>query len=170
MVEHWKVIPGVENYEASTLGRIRNKKTQQIRMTHINNGYEKCRMRINGKSKDMKVHRLIAFTWIPNPDSKLQVDHVDENKLNNCIDNLEWVSPSENMKRRYANNKNSLKPKPLKVENDDEILYFTSSCECARHFECSSATVWGATINQRRWRGYTIRVISKEEYQQAVAE
>lgn len=170
MVEHWKDIPGVELYEASTLGRIRNKKTQHVRITHINNGYEKCRMRLNGKIKDMRVSRLVACTWIPNLLNKTQVDHVDENKLNNSIDNLEWVSPSENIRRRFANNKKCLSPKPLKVENDDEIIYFISSRQCARHFEVKSATIWGATVNQRPWHGYKITVISKEEYHEVMAD
>lgn len=170
MVEHWKVIPGVETYEASTFGRIRNKKTQHVRITHINNGYEKCRMRLNGKVKDMRVSRLVAFAWIPNPLKNPQVDHVDENKLNNKIDNLEWVSASENIRRRFANNKNCVKRKPLKVENDEESIYFISSRECARHFEVKSATIWGATINQRPWRGYTISAITAEEYHEVMAD
>jgi hypothetical protein len=165
MVEHWKVIPNVEKYEASTYGRIRNIKTKHVRLTHVNNGYEKCRVRVDGKLRDMRVSRLIALTWIPNPQNKPQVDHIDENKTNNHIDNLEWVTPSENMIRRYNNNKGCMKPKPLKFENDEHIIYFCNSHEAARHFEVSSATIWGATVNQRNWHGYKITPITTEEYQ-----
>lgn len=58
----------------------------------------------NRKQKIHKIHRLIAKAFIPNPDNKPCINHIDGNKLNNSLDNLEWVTTQENTKHAYANN------------------------------------------------------------------
>lgn len=168
-MEHWKEIPGFSMYEASTRGNIRNKYTKHVLCAKINNGYRKCALMNNKKRYCCRYARMVAITWIPNPHKYTQVDHIDENKLNDSIDNLEWVTPSMNCKRRFAKNKNCTKPVALKFENDEQILYFANSREAAKHFEISSATVWGASINGK-WKSYTIRRISQEEFNQNVSE
>lgn len=52
------------------------------------------------------IHRLVAEAYIPNPNNELEVDHIDGNTHNNCVDNLEWVSREENMKRFWKKGKN----------------------------------------------------------------
>ena len=60
-------------------------------------GYYSYSLRINGTTKDERLHRLIALTFIPNPDSKPCINHIDGNKLNNSIENLEWCTHKHNM-------------------------------------------------------------------------
>lgn len=55
----------------------------------------------DGKRKSLLIHRLVALTFIPNPDNKLEVNHIDGNKHNNFYLNLEWCTKSENQKHRY---------------------------------------------------------------------
>lgn len=63
-----------------------------------NSGYLRVELRDkNNNAKKYSVHRIIAETFIPNPLSKPQVNHLDENKLNNAVENLEWATPKENM-------------------------------------------------------------------------
>lgn len=91
--EIWKVIPQYENYEASTLGRIRNKTTKYVLKPHKNNrGY----LTYSILKKQVKGHRLVAQTFIPNPKNLSEVNHIDENKENNKVDNLMWCTHQEN--------------------------------------------------------------------------
>ena len=84
------------------------------KITH-HKGYEKVALSKieNGKTKQKAffVHRLVAIAFIDNPENKEQVNHKDGNKFNNCVENLEWVTNSENMNHAKINNLN------LKVRN-----------------------------------------------------
>lgn len=69
----------------------------QLKTKRIFKGYEKITLCKNGKGKSLFVHRLVAITFIPNPENKPHINHIDANKLNNSIDNLEWCTPLENV-------------------------------------------------------------------------
>lgn len=100
ITEEWKPVKDFLNYEVSNLGRIRTKKGL-IRKYYIqNSGYCGIDMHQAGKRKKMLVHRVVALNWIPNldPEHKTQINHKDGNKENNSVDNLEWVTCSENVK------------------------------------------------------------------------
>ena len=103
MEELWDYVPRFKNMvQVSTLGRIKSfyrysagKIIQCIDIDCF--GY--ARVRIKGKR--YKIHRLVAETFIPNPEDKREVNHKDGNKLNNRADNLEWATRSENQKHAY---------------------------------------------------------------------
>lgn len=103
--EIWITIKQNENYEISNTGKVRNKKTKRILKPWKNSrGYLIITLRNGYKSKCHTVHRLVAENFILNPNNLPQVNHIDGNKQNNFINNLEWVSASENMKHAYKNN------------------------------------------------------------------
>lgn len=86
-------------YEINEHGYIRNCKTERQLMGSINSyGYRVVTLVKGGKRKDCKLHRLLAMTFIPNPNNYLCVNHIDGNKLNNSIDNLEWCTHGMNNK------------------------------------------------------------------------
>lgn len=95
--EEWRQIPTERftNYEASSQGRIRNKTTQHIlSQWETRFGY----LSVNIQCDVFLIHRLVAMAFLPHPPpEKTQVNHIDMNKKNNCPDNLEWVTASENM-------------------------------------------------------------------------
>jgi hypothetical protein len=110
--EQWKFIKDTnEMYEASDLGRIRSwwnnrhgrAKTPKILKKYLDTrGYHKVSMKINGKMVTIRVHRLVAETWLPNPENKRTVNHINgKDKTNNHISNLEWATDSENTKHAY---------------------------------------------------------------------
>lgn len=123
MEEFWKDIKGYEGlYQASNLGRIRSYYKHNYRdkngavisqttfkyikpiQTSRTNQYYKVTLTKNKIQKQMRLHRVIATTFIPNPYNKKQVNHMDGNKQNNRVDNLEWCTCKENVNHAYDNN------------------------------------------------------------------
>lgn len=102
-MENWKTIENVTNYEVSDLGQIRNTKTSYILKGRLSkSGYLQVSLtdKETKKQKNYYIHRLVAIYFLENLDNKREVNHKDGNKLNNNVDNLEWVTPSENQKHR----------------------------------------------------------------------
>ena len=98
----WKPVVGYEGlYEVSENGEVRNVKTQKVLSPRNSTSYSMLALFNNGKRKDLKVHRLVAKSFLPNPQNKPQVNHKDGNKLNNHFENLEWCTNSENQKHAY---------------------------------------------------------------------
>lgn len=107
MIEIWKDIKGYEGlYKISNLGRVcsRDRKAEDgriikgriMKFQELPNGYLSICLTKNKKQKRFLGHRLVALHFIPNPDNKPEVNHLDENKQNNTITNLEWVTRKEN--------------------------------------------------------------------------
>ena len=103
MTEKWKVVEGTEGrYLVSDKGRVYSNLSKIIMRQRVNrNGYSAVGFRINGVIKKNDVHRLVANAFIPNTLKKEQVNHIDGHKCNNHVDNLEWVTKSENIEHAY---------------------------------------------------------------------
>lgn len=89
-------------YNISSEGKVfslKNKK--ELKLRYHNSGYIRLALYKEGKRNDIFLHRLVAINFLENPNFKLQVNHKDGNKMNNKVDNLEWVSPSENSLHSY---------------------------------------------------------------------
>ena len=95
-IEVWKQISNLP-YEISSLGKIRNLKGKVLKTYIQNSGYEQIKLNYQGLHIHKSIHRLVAEAFITNPLNKLYVNHIDGNKLNNTIDNLEWCTNSENI-------------------------------------------------------------------------
>lgn len=94
-----KDIPGFERLYAITrngnVWSYRNNKFLKSRPSH--NGYLRIQLNVNGKPYEYRINRLVAMTYIPNPNNYKEVNHIDFNILNNTVENLEWCSHLENM-------------------------------------------------------------------------
>lgn len=98
--EIWKEIDGYDGfYEISNFGRCKTHRAKEARLlkpVKCTNGYLEYQLSKNGKRKCHLVHRLVAQAFIPNPENKKEVNHIDECITNNIVSNLEWVTPKEN--------------------------------------------------------------------------
>jgi hypothetical protein len=119
--EIWKDIKGYENkYQISNFGRVkslnylRTKKEKLLKVHSDKNGYLVLNLSKDGKSKCVKVHRLVAEMFIENPHNYTQVNHKDENKKNNNVNNLEWCTIKYN--NLYGTHIEKLKKRILCVE------------------------------------------------------
>jgi hypothetical protein len=102
--EEWKTIQGYDDYMISTHGRVLSLKTMKIMSyRHSNKNYCILNLSKDSKAYCFSIHRLVAIHFIPNPDGKPQVNHMDMNKLNNNVNNLEWVTDKENKQHAQAN-------------------------------------------------------------------
>lgn len=109
--EEWKPVEGFEHYEISNLGRVR--KISYLRINAHSLGYPQvqlfksdgCGKRVLGRGKQIGkkalIHRLIAMAFIPNPKNYKFLNHIDGDKSNFSLDNLEWCDHSHNMKHAY---------------------------------------------------------------------
>ena len=106
-MEIWKAIANYDNYYVSSNGNVRNADNYILKTRIINSGYYIVNLSKNGKKKTTTVHRLAAAAFIENLDNKPYVNHKDNNKLNNKIENLRWVTQTENNMNANLKNNNS---------------------------------------------------------------
>jgi len=113
MKEEWRDIPEYKGlYQVSNMGQVKSLRNNELILKPITvrKGYLSVNLYKAGKQKLSRLHRLVAVAFIPNPENKLEVNHKDGNKKNNCFTNLEWVTPSENQKHSFntLHRKNSM--------------------------------------------------------------
>jgi hypothetical protein len=183
MEEVFLDIDGYPKYKISNYGRIMSHKRKKPIILKQSIRSRKCYLRValvdgSGKVRTVDVHRLVAIHFIPNPDSKPQVNHIDCNKLNNHVTNLEWVTVSENTKHAYDNNlidktnankaarKNIIKYNKsrkvpvlqLDIENSTVIKEWSSASEAGKSLHIHSGDIAKCcrgrikTIGGYKWR------------------
>ena len=126
-------------YFVDEYGDITNAKTGRIMKRHINRfGYANVSLTKNGKQSQHKVHRIVAEAFIANPEGKKTVNHIDGNKLNNYVGNLEWATYKEN--NVHASNMGLMgTAKRVKIVETNEI--FNSVGSCARKIGGDTADI-----------------------------
>jgi len=164
-------------YFATEDGQIWSEKSHKFLSQSLRGSYLKVSLFIDGKRISENVHRLIAETFIPNPNNLPQVNHIDENKLNNNVNNLEWVSACENAnhatrnkrisetnKKLFANTeiKRGKHPEsisiamcdPLTKEIIQEFDSIASACDFLNRAPSSAQPNISAVLNGRRKTAY----------------
>lgn len=155
-MEVWKDIPGYDGlYQASTNGRVRSLdrldcrgnriKGTVLKPRMINSGYFLVHLRDrNGKRFGKLVHRLIAETFIENPENREQVDHIDEDKTNNAVKNLRWTTPKENTNHGTGIVRAAIgRSRPVKMlsEKGEVVRVFLSATEAARELNIKQGSI-----------------------------
>ena len=130
-------IIGYPNYLIYEDGRVFNKKYNRFRKPATNrNGYKYVNLCKNGKYKNFIIHRLIAEHYIPNPENKPCVDHINRDRLDNRVENLRWVTHSENNQNTGMSKNN------------------TSGHKYISYDKCGDRWVFRKTINGKLTRKY----------------
>lgn len=186
-MEIWKDIKDYEGkYQVSNQGRVRSldrinsagKRTSgRIRIpTKNKNGYLYVNLCSNGKPHNCSVHRLVAVAFLPNPDNKYTVNHKNENKEDNRVDNLEWMSLEENLRYgthdkraaqtkkgmmcgpdhpnfgKYGINANTHKGKVVGIgkRNPNDTVMFDTAADAARILHLSAGQLCDSIHNCRK--------------------
>lgn len=153
----WKKIDRNNNYSISRNGVVKNDNTNTIKKSHINkkSGYKIVDLWENNKAEKVPIHRLVAEAFIPNPENKPTVDHIDGNRLNNDIKNLRWATYSEQNSRfdsvgvrsetiivkRYMEERKKRGGGHVRWLDVVEELEFDSITKVAEYFNCTISNI-----------------------------
>ena len=177
MEEIWKDVKGYEGYYlVSNLGNVKSvdryvkhdeenvslKRGAYKKAQLFECGYMYINLSKNGKSNYFRVHRLVAEAFIPNPDNLPEVNHKDENKLNNCVDNLEWCTREYNLNYGTGRERNKLKlinnlklSKAVLQYTKDEVFIkeYPSAAEVERETGINHSNVALCCMGKRKTAG-----------------
>lgn len=147
MEEIWKDVENYNGiYQISSFGNLKTLRTNTLIKQEMNKGYFEANLCKNGKVQHVRIHRLVAQAFIPNPLNKPHINHIDGNKSNNNINNLEWCTHKENMVHARKNGLfneekmhdvikamvNSTKKPVLQLKNNVVIAEFESISDAKR--------------------------------------
>lgn len=144
MIEEWKDINGYEGlYQVSNLGRVKSfkGKSERILKPGLNaKGYLGVNLYKNSKPKNIRVHRLVARAFIPNQENKPEVNHIDEDKTNNTVSNLEWTTGKENNNHGTRIERTSKAIKAIDIATGEWNEY-PSIRECGRQLNLNQSNI-----------------------------
>ena len=149
IMEIWKEVPGyIGLYKVSNYGRVKSVKKQLVLKTCGSGNRYKTVALCNGMRKTFRVHRLVAAAFIPNPENKPCIDHIDGDRANNHADNLRWVTVKENQNNPITKSKwigKKAKPHHEKaveqIKNGIVVNVFVSIQEAARKGNFSATAI-----------------------------
>lgn len=142
-MEQWRDISDNANYQVSNTGKIRRSDSKREHSVRDNGGYLTVDLYSSGDRVTRRVHRLVAEEFVPNPDCKPEVNHIDGNKHNNAASNLEWVTKKENCHHAWRaelakpsygmlgkkNPNGGRKGKPIRIVETGEVFGTLQECE-----------------------------------------
>lgn len=150
IIESWKEVTRL--HEVSNKGNIRNTLTKKGLKPWVGTtGYYHIKILVNGKKKNLKLHRLIAIAFIPNPENKKYVNHKDGNKLNNTVTNLEWCTHKENMEHASSTKLLSKKPRTIGKKLGKRSQYYNVSWDSSRNQWSAGITINKKSVMRKRF-------------------
>ena len=159
----WVQSVSYPGYEVCEDGRVRNAKTKHEIATHRDKkGYVAVAIYRDGKQRKPKVHRLIAEAFIPNPNMYPQINHKDEDKTNNEVDNLEWCTNAYNSGFGTRTERSAIKHRvPVIAYTPSQKMEFVSIKEAAKYFGCATSSISAALKNGIRCKGFYFKYVKR---------
>lgn len=160
----WKPIKGFKSYQISNTGLI--KRANKILSPFNNQGYLRILLHEGDKHQKKLVHRLVAEAFIPNPDNKPQINHIDLDKKNNHVDNLEWVTNKENVAhaiKHIPERRKQLKQDMSKIGKKHGRQNGINSSKPINQYDLEGKLIntFESARDAHRQLGYSYKVISK---------
>lgn len=169
--EVWRTYPDYDFIEVSNLGRVRTKdryvpcrnggkrlvKGRVLKQWLSHGGYLFVTFGANGKRVSLLVHRMVAICYIPNPDNLPEVNHIDNDRTNNVVSNLEWCTSQYNTdyKKNFGTSSTEVLGRPvIAIDlNSFKVLLFESQCEVAGQLGVFQSNVWKVVNGERNKTG-----------------
>lgn len=149
-MEEWKICPELSNYEVSNLGKVRNIKTGKILKNNVDkDGYFYVGLYQDKKKYRRNIHRLVALVFIPNPDNLPIVDHINQDRQDNRVENLRWTTHKGNSR----NTKFNSKVKICDFEGNT-INEFDTIVEAAEYYNIPDDKMCAAAVVNSKLKGY----------------
>lgn len=155
-------IPNLKDYLINEKGEVfstKNNKLHKMTCKPDNSGYVRVCLFVEGKVKKCLLHRLLAQTFIPNPYNLPVVNHIDGNKLNNSLDNLEWTTHTSNQKHAFTLGLKTNKGvnNPVNILSEAEVLLIYAElldggriCDLAKKYKVSKSAISGIK-SKKNW-------------------
>ena len=159
--ELWKEWPQDPRIKVSNKGNVVSYKRgvcYPYKVGHTHDGYQ----RVKASRQPQLVHRMVADTWIPNPNNYREVNHINGNKDDNRVENLEWTTRSQNMHHAWRTGLTKGRSTPIRIVETGET--FESISECARRIGGDLSNISHCLAGrQSTHRGYHFEYVKEEE-------
>ena len=187
-MEVWRDIPGYEGlYQVSNSGHVKSMKRKYFNsgigrdyckaekiLTPRENkkrfGYFELSLHKDGKEKRFKLHRLVALAFVPNPNNYPQVNHIDGNKGNNSVENLEWCSCKYNINHALKTGLANKEYRMTRLQCVDTGEIFRSVVYASNALNCDRSSIFKSMRKNKPLKGHTFRRLSNEEYASLMGE
>ena len=153
--EKWKSVDNFDRYEVSNLGKIRLLRSSRLLRIQFNRcGYRNIALCNDVERKTLSIHRLVAIAFMHNPDKKKTINHIDGDKTNNKVDNLEWSTYQENMNHAMETGLINNGKKIVMIGLDgEEKNVFNSGLEAERLTGINQGNISSCCLGRRKTTG-----------------